>query len=107
MSDRKDFTADVGETFTLSLNYTQPNGSPVDLTGYTATMIVHTIGNPAANRVEYPGVVAGPSGVVTFTVADEVTALWVWNSAAYRVVVESPAGDRTRLLQGVLFADRG
>ena len=40
MSDRHDFTHTAGDTFRRQIEWTEPDGTAVDMTGYTAAMQV-------------------------------------------------------------------
>lgn len=101
-------TIEQGATFRQRVVYQNPAGTPVDLTGYTARMMVRAgytaSGSPLVS-------LTSPSGGITITplagqldlyIADTATALLTPGIAVYdlEIVQGSVGGDVIRLLYG-------
>lgn len=108
MAAKKDLRCDAGTTFVLTIEYRNPDNSPIDLTGYTAVFTVRKQGQVSGTPLAT--VTTGftiTGGTIQMKVSDETTATWRFPVGYYTLVIESPVGDKTRLLQGVLKVDDG
>ena len=74
------FLMDIGSTYTVQLVYNDPNGDPIDLTGYTAKMQLRLKygATTAALTLTTGGggiVIDGPNGTINITATDEQTLI--------------------------------
>ena len=108
MANKKDLWVDAGTTFKINIEYLNPDGTPINLSGYTAAFVIRkqgaTTGTPLVSITT--GFTFG-NGTLAFSVSDETTATWTFPLGYYTLTIESPSGDKTRLLQGVLKVDDG
>ena len=102
---RHDFTVRQGETFTRAITYKNPDGTPVNLSGYTARM--------AVRKREGQGVLASPSitlggasGTITPVIAASVTAAMPPGEHEYDLFVVSGGGVAACLLFGRFVVER-
>jgi hypothetical protein len=106
---RVDFIIEQGATFQRTVIWTESDGTPIDITGYSALMKISYV-DPTTKRNQLielmdtgldPGIViTGPSGQLDITVPADQTAAYVWGSGSYTLTVTSPLDVTTRLLQG-------
>lgn len=94
----KSLVSGKGETFTLNVEHQNPDGSPVDLTGYGADFELVKRGTGTSIGT-YEGTV-DDEGHIAIKVADEETALWPEGQHAYRLVLNYPNGDKRWLMTG-------
>lgn len=101
-----DITIEQGATYQLSLIWRQPNGTPVDLTGYTARMQVrrrHSSDTALLTfTTENGGItLGGPAGTINVvglaTLTDDLPAP---SPAVYDLELVSSGGFVTRLVEG-------
>lgn len=104
------FTIEQGTSFTKDIVWKDSNGTPIDVTGYTARMQVRA--SVAAPEVllelttEDDNIVMGTTdGKITLVLTDVETAALVWVSGVYDLEVESTTGVVTRLLKGTITVD--
>ncbi len=85
------------------------SASPVDLTGYTATMQFRayapggTLYFDASSEI----VLGGVSGTITLTIPDTVTATFSWPSAVYDLILTSSSNVAVALLSGAVTVTPG
>jgi len=97
-------TAYAGSTFSLSLTCQDDAGDAVDLTGYSARGTVRespTIGTVTLDLS--PTIPTPADGVVSISVADEITAGITAGRYVFDVVLDTPAGDVVRILGGTIL----
>uniref|UniRef100_UPI003F49370E hypothetical protein n=1 Tax=Nonomuraea sp. CA-251285 TaxID=3240002 RepID=UPI003F49370E len=102
------FHVDAGATWQVALTVADDSGQPVDLTGYMARLQARehiTSPTPVIDLTAPDIAVDGPAGVLSWTVADEVTAAWTWRHAVYNLEIESGGGLVRRLLKGEIHID--
>lgn len=107
---RYDITIEAGATFQLRVTWKDPNGSPIDLTGYSARMKVKaSYGGATLFTLTSPSgglVLGGAAGTVDATISATDTASGISDSestAVYDLEVVSGGGVVTRLVQGKAF----
>lgn len=105
------FTADKGATFIQSIVWLDPDNEPIDLSGYTASMVIRekttasqvvltlTIDN---GRISFGGTAGGDEGdngeiILNISAADMDIAAGQYT---YTLEVVSGSGEVTRLLMG-------
>lgn len=92
-----------GDTLTTVIDWDNPDGTPVDLTGYTVTCNI-TVGSIVFNLTEAAGLtVVDLTGKITLTLTDEQTDTFVTQYGTWRLKVESPGGAETTLAEGLVF----
>lgn len=101
-----------GATFEKTLNWKNPDGTPVDLTGCTARMHVRTkIGAPdkLLDLTTANGgiVLGGTAGTVQIVLTAAQTEALTWTTAVYDLEVEFSNGFVRRLIQGGVSVSPG
>jgi hypothetical protein len=98
------FTIDQGSTWTLQLVYNDPNGDPINLTGYTAKMQVRRKFDSATAVLTLStsngGIsITGATGTINLIATDEQTGAIEGGLYVYDLELEN-GGAITRLIQG-------
>lgn len=98
------FTIDQGSTWTLQLIYEDPNGAPINLTGYTAKMQVRSKSNSSTAVLTLAtggqGItITGPTGTINLIATDEQTGAIAAGFYVYDLELDN-GGVITRLIQG-------
>jgi hypothetical protein len=95
-----------GDTFSIQVTYTNPNGTPINLTNYSARMDVR---NEPAGKVLCASVtngngitINGSTGVLSITFNPAQTRRFSTPSAAYQLQIASSGGQYTTILKGFL-----
>lgn len=98
-------------TVDLLLTWKDSAGDPIDLTGWSAAMQVRTEprGTVLADLSSGNGKITlgGAVGTIRLLVAATETAGWTWSRGRYDLLLTNPAGQRTRLLQGMATLSEG
>ena len=101
---RHDLTIEQGATFQRTFTWKDAAGTPVNLTGYTATMQVrqsHLSAAPLITLTTAAGItLGGAAGTVVARMTDEQTDTLPAGNWRWDLKLTSPAGDDTRLLEG-------
>lgn len=100
MTIRQALVTGQGETFTLNIQYTDSNGTPVDLTGHSVDLILKKAGSGTV--IGTYAATVDDSGNIAIAVEDEVTDLWPVGKSAYIVRHTSPDGVEKWLCYGPL-----
>lgn len=102
----KNLPADRGATFSLGVRWVAHDGTPMDLDGWTVSLRLVTVktGTPIALYEDGNG---DSDGWAVVDVTDEQTATWPVGRCAYRLEVESPAGEKHWLVMGELKVRSG
>lgn len=103
-----DITIEQGATFLLPLLWKDPQGDPVDLTGYSAKMQVRR----KAGSVDPPlldlsstngGITLGDAaGTIVITASATQTTAMTGRTGVYDLELTSPTGVVTRLVEGAV-----
>ncbi len=105
-----DYTVEQGATFIRVFTWNNPNGTPVDLTGYTARMqIRQSVVSPTYYYQALSGgdiVLGGSAGTITLTIPAPTSAAWTFIKGVYDLELQSPSGIVTRLVQGNVTVSR-
>lgn len=98
------FTIEQGATFRKTLTWTDAANAPINNTGYTGKLQIRTRvgGSILAELTTVNGgiTMGGSNGVIDLYLADEATQLLTAKSGVYDLLVTSPAGEATRVIQG-------
>lgn len=100
-------TIDQGATWSVTVTYEDPSGTPVNLTGYTAAMQVRQqYSSETADltlTTSNGGIaITGATGVVVVTMTDEQTGALDEGYYVYDLELTSAGGQVIRLIQGQL-----
>jgi len=102
MAAQHNFQADSGATFSRVLSWRNPDGTPVDLTGWSATWRARRKLSDAAAVIDEVPVVDGPAGTVTLALTGAETAL-LSGRYVYAVRLSAGGGEPSeRLVEGVI-----
>lgn len=103
------FTIPQGTTWERVLEWQQPDGTPVNLTGYTGRMQVRDRQDQIVIELTTATgeiTLGGTAGTVTLLLTDATTALLPTGIAmVYDLELESSGGEVTRLVQGNVGVD--
>lgn len=110
-----DIVCRAGETLSRLLTVTSDGGTtPMDLTGYTALMQVRKTHASSLVMLELGSespktgiTISGVLGRLTIEVDETVTAALPAISAVYDLIITSPSGYVTRLLEGKFVVQAG
>lgn len=98
-----------GATFPLYITWKDPQGVPIDLTGYRIRMQIRQSPSAAGTLVSFDSgaLVTGQtigaldgSGVIDIRLAPSITSLLTFTSAEWDLTAESAGGVVSRLLEG-------
>ncbi len=106
----KNFNVDQGATLEFSIVWKDANGALIDLTGYSAKMQAR---DKAGGKIlcftltQTDGIaINGPQGKFTVTITPERTNRLVYPKSHYDILLTSPSGKKTRILEGTLTLSR-
>ena len=100
-----DILIEKGATFQLSLTWKAPNGTPYDLTGYTARMQVRKAYSSTTTLLSLTSansdiVLGGVAGTIIVTATATATAAIDATRGVYDLELVAPSGVVTRVLKG-------
>jgi len=97
-------TIDQGANWDLNVEYDNPNGTPVNLTGYTAALQLRSLPESATAVLSLStgsGItITGATGLVAISATATQTRAIDEGTYYYDLEITSPAGVVTRLVQG-------
>lgn len=103
-----DILCEQGATLSLALTYKDPDGDPVNLTGYTARMQVRESVSAASTLVAITSssgiTLGGSAGTIQISLSATTTAALPKGSYVYDLELSS-GGTVTRLLKGAFTVD--
>lgn len=109
MADRHNIVFEQGATFERTINWKDPQGNPIDLTGYRVRMQVRQSPAATTKLVDFDSdaLAAGmhidaldTTGVIHFWFDPSVTSALDFQNAEYDLTVTSAGGFTYRLLEG-------
>lgn len=104
MAGQYDITVDRGTTLLRTFTVTDSNNVPVSYQGYSAKMQVRKDHSASTVIVEASTangrITLNNQGVITLTIADEVTATFSVGTAYYDIMLTSPSGDAIKFMEG-------
>lgn len=97
----------IGATFSLSLTWNS-DGSPVDLTGYSAAMKIVNGQETIASLTDGDGITLGTTdGTIAITISSDDTTAYTSQTANYDLLLTSSGGTVYPLIAGVCTIRRG
>ena len=103
---RYDITLHQGATFELPVQYKDPAGTPVNMSGYTLSgTLWNKTGTTKLATFSTPWT-SQPSGMFKMRLTDAVTS-GVTEQGQYDLLVTTAAGDKFYLLEGTAFWNPG
>tara|TARA_R110002126_G_scaffold231858_3_gene376444 strand:+ start:1017 stop:1361 length:345 start_codon:yes stop_codon:yes gene_type:complete len=97
-------TIDQGATWYLNVEYDNPNGTPVNITSYTAALQIRSLPESATAVLSLAtgsGItITGATGLIAITATATQTRAIDEGTYYYDLEITSPAGVVTRLVQG-------
>lgn len=102
-----DILIEKGATFRLGLTWRDANGTPVDLTNWSARMQIRESINDAEAAVDLSSpsagiALGGTAGTISVTITAAQTAALTIRRGVYDLEVQDIVGNVTRLLQGAV-----
>jgi hypothetical protein len=102
---RHDFVLEQGATWSTPIEYQDPDGAPINLTGYVARMQIRRRPSSADVLLSLTPAINGAAGIITVTIsATEASALPA-GRAVYDLELVAPGGAVTRLIEGSVFVE--
>lgn len=103
--NRYEILINQGADFVLTLTWNGSNGTPMNLTGYTARMMIKNSPEDVAPLIELTTengriTLGGALGTIALEISAYDTADLTFTNALYDLELISPTGFVTRLLQG-------
>ena len=94
-----------GTDFVLPIAYTDATGTPIDLTGCSAALMIRRAFDDAAPLVSLSSsgngiVIDGPAGTLLITIDASVTATLAGGTAVYDLKLTDGLGNPMRLIEG-------
>jgi|SRR5882762_1344453 len=105
-------TVDQASTFRLSVTWTDPNGTPINLTGFRVLFQLRSLIDHNSPELRFDSAALlsgqhigtlGSSGQIDITIDDELTAPLAPGMSAWDLLVESSVGVRDKLVYGPVF----
>lgn len=97
---------DQGSTFKYNISLKQESGVPYDLTGYAINAQAKKNYRSALPSIIFTTASTNP-GVITISLTDEETVVIPHGRYVFDVVVESPAGEKFRVMEGMITVTAG
>ena len=102
MAVRYKFHIDAGATFQRQFEYTNDDGTPFDLTGYSALMQIRQTPD-AELALEHEPTIDTETGMLTVTLTAEETATLTLPDYVYAIELYAPGNEPTiRLVEGAV-----
>ena len=101
MAIKANLFIDQGATYATKLVLNDPNGSPVDLTGYSATSQIRKH-YTSSNAVSFSVSLTPDTGAVVLSLSANSTANLVAGRYVYDVELTDPAGRISRIIEGIV-----
>ena len=103
---RYDITIHQGATFELPVQYKDPDGTPIDMSGYMLNSTLWNRTGTVKLATFFTPWVSQPSGAFKMRLDAAVTS-GVTEQGQYDLLVTTAAGDKFYLLEGVAFWNPG
>jgi len=96
-----------GTDFEASFNITNEDGSPLNLLGYTASCRFKKSYNAVSFIQINVNFVSRPGGIISMVMTNGQTNALERRRYAYEIVITSPSGYKTRVVEGVATVTGG
>ena len=110
MAGQKNWEVDVNTTYSFTIDYKDPNGNPVDITGSSAKMQVRNVqGDKLAFTLTSPtgGItIDGPNGQITVKMTPTQTSKLFYPKSVYDLMLTDSQANKIRLVGGYITAVR-
>jgi hypothetical protein len=103
MAGKKDITVEQGATWTASFTWKNAAGTPINLTGATAKLVIYSddSSSPVTTLTNSPAIViTALSGKIDVTISDTVTDPFLWSKGNWYLDVTLSNGQVRRLVKG-------
>lgn len=116
MAKRYNLIFEQSATFQHTVNWKDPDGAPIDLTGYRIRLQVRQSASASTKLVDFDSdalgtgmsiTTLGASGSFTIRITPAVTASYSFSGAEYDLTATSPGGIVYRLHEGKATASAG
>lgn len=99
-----DFTIEQGTDFSKTLTWQNPDGTPINLTGWTAACQIRSRAGVLIVDFLISGsiVINGTAGTVTLTLPNSVTTGLKFDTAKYDIKLTTSLSSKERLVQGIV-----
>lgn len=103
------FTIEQGADFSLPLLYQDENGNPIDLTGWSADMMIRTTVDSPTPLISLSSslgggiTLGGPAGTIVISIDETTTQQFAGGIAVYDLLLLNSLGKHERTLQGQVF----
>lgn len=98
-------------TWSISLIFSDNNDTPIDLTGWSAAMMIRdTYGGSVLLSLSSPssGITVGTSnGLVSIVIDKATTGGFTWSDGVYDVVLTDPSANAYRMVEGTIHINPG
>jgi hypothetical protein len=102
MAAHADIIVDQGTTFNITLNLTDDNGLPINLTGYTVKSQIRRW-YTSSNSISFVATIPQPNtGVIILSLDANTTAGMYYGRYVYDVLTISATNIITRVVEGIL-----
>jgi hypothetical protein len=102
MAAHADIILDQGTTFNTTLNLTDDNGQPIDLTGYNVLSQIRRW-YTSSNSISFAATIPQPNnGIIQLSLDANATAGMYYGRYVYDVITLSSANVITRVVEGIL-----
>jgi hypothetical protein len=106
-----DFVIEQGATLVKPIIWSDSNGAPINLTGYSAKMQLRQSVNSDDVLLELSSasntlVITPATGTITMVFSATTTAAITWSRAKYDLEVTSETGAVTRLIEGLITVSK-
>ena len=110
MAGQKNWEVDVNTTFSFIIDYKDPSGNPIDITGASAKLQVRNAqGDKLAFTLTSPSggiTIDGPAGQITVKMTPTQTSKLFYPKSVYDLMLTDSNLNKTRLIGGYITAIR-
>lgn len=101
MGSKANIVIDQGATYSTTIDVTDDNGTPIDLTGYSAEAQIRKH-YTSVNAIEFDINVGGLTGIITISLSANATANLAAGRYVYDCELTSDEGVVSRIVEGIV-----
>lgn len=101
MAIYEEFEIEQGATFRYRLNLKESDETPYNISNFTIVGQIRRNHKSTTVAATFTSVATGP-GEITLTLSDEQTSTLVDRRYVFDVLIESPSGERYRVIEGII-----